>query len=89
MPIPNGELLDTAQAAALLGCHPISLVVWRRENRGPPWLSAPDARVVLYHKQDIIEWLTRHTPPPVNDTQRMMRLRASQAQSRKQRGGAS
>lgn len=63
MPIPQGELLDTLQTAALLGCHPISLVVWRRENRGPPWLSAPDARVILYDKAAVLSWLTKHTPP--------------------------
>jgi hypothetical protein len=75
MPVPTGELLDSKQCAGLLGVHEITLVVWRRENRGPPWLSGPDAKVVLYEKQSILNWLTKHTPQPENDARRMMRLR--------------
>jgi Helix-turn-helix domain len=60
MPIPTGDLLDTKQAAALLGVHEITLVVWRRERRGPPFVTGKDVRLVLYRKADIEKWLEKN-----------------------------
>ena len=77
MPVPTGEFYDSKQCAAELGVHEITLVVWRRENRGPPWLSGPDAKIVLYDKAAVRNWLVQHTPPPPStDMQRMIKLRA-------------
>jgi excisionase family DNA binding protein len=35
--MPNSNLLNTLQAAQLLGCHPDTLRLWRKQGRGPKW----------------------------------------------------
>lgn len=60
---PTGDLLDTKQAAALLGVHELSMVVWRRERRGPKFVRGRDARVVLYRRADIDAWLESSGAP--------------------------
>jgi Helix-turn-helix domain len=64
MPIPTGDLLDTKQAAALLGVHEITLVVWRRERRGPPYVAGKDVRLVLYRRKDLDTWLASNLVKP-------------------------
>jgi len=53
------EFLTTEQAAAALKKHPLTLVVWRRRNVGPPFVRATDVRCVLYKKTDIFAWAER------------------------------
>jgi hypothetical protein len=62
------ELLTTDQAAELLQVHPITLVLWRRENRGPPFIDATDARFIRYLRTDVSAWLeqNRRNTSPAN-----------------------
>jgi len=53
----GAELLTTAQAAQLLQVHPLTLVLWRRQHRGPRYLDAPDARLIRYRRADLFRWL--------------------------------
>jgi hypothetical protein len=64
MPIPTGDLLDTKQAAALLGVHEITMVIWRRERRGPPYAAGKDVRLVLYRRADLDAWLRSNLVKP-------------------------
>lgn len=75
--VPTGNLLDTDQTAVELGVHPITLVVWRREKRGPPYVTGKDVRLVLYRRADLDKWLASNLVQPENDARRMMRLRAN------------
>ena len=33
----RSSLLNTLQTAQLLGCHPDTLRLWRKQGRGPKW----------------------------------------------------
>ena len=60
------ELLTSNQAAELLQVHPITMVLWRRESRGPPFIDATDARFIRYLRTDVSAWLEqnrRNTSP--------------------------
>jgi hypothetical protein len=53
-------------SAELLQVHPITMVLWRRENRGPPFIDATDARFIRYLRTDVSAWLEqnrRNTSP--------------------------
>ena len=61
----DDEVLDTLQAAELLGFKPVTLDIWRSKGAGPPYVKL--GRSVRYHRRTIIQWAmaqTRNAPPP-------------------------
>ena len=58
----TGELVTTAQAAALLGVRPHTLRCWRMRGVGPAYLrfGGPRSRA-LYTRDAIVAWLGEHT----------------------------
>ena len=78
------ELLTTDQAAQLLQVHPITLVLWRRENRGPPFIAATDARFVRYLRTDVSAWLEQNRQNTSPDNASFLPVRKS---SKKSKGG--
>jgi predicted DNA-binding transcriptional regulator AlpA len=54
----SNRLLDTRQAAALLGITPNTLKFWRHKGRGPSFIKLGDAQQagVAYVEADVTEW---------------------------------
>ena len=52
-------LLNTEQAAAMLGYKKITLAVWRTKGKGPPFLKMDPAKAgaVRYRSDDLKAWL--------------------------------
>lgn len=48
-------LLDTGEAAKLLGCTPAALIKFRTERRGPPFVRV--GKLVRYRRADLSRWL--------------------------------
>jgi hypothetical protein len=63
------ELWGSDTLADYLGVHRLTPVIWRRENRGPPFIDASDARFIRYLRKDIWAWLehNRRNGWPEND----------------------
>ena len=51
----DGELLSSAEAAALLGISLRTLRRWRQMREGPPWV--PIGRKIVYRTQALRAWL--------------------------------
>lgn len=51
------DLISTDELSRRLGVHPLTPVIWRRQNRGPKWLAAPDVKLVRYRWGDALSWL--------------------------------
>jgi predicted DNA-binding transcriptional regulator AlpA len=51
----NDSLLDSKEAAKLLGCTEGALALWRRERRGPSFVRL--GRLVRYLQGDLIDWV--------------------------------
>ncbi|MCW2799466.1 MAG: hypothetical protein JWQ70_938 [Aeromicrobium sp.] len=59
----NEPLLTETKAAALLGVTTDDLALWRRQNKGPEWLSI-GRRIIRYEPAAISEWLYNLGHPP-------------------------
>jgi predicted DNA-binding transcriptional regulator AlpA len=57
--LPEGQLLDTIQAARLLNLSRHTLIRWRTAGGGPVYLKL--GRRVLYDPVSIDQWLTDRT----------------------------
>ncbi|WP_081616855.1 MULTISPECIES: helix-turn-helix domain-containing protein [unclassified Thioalkalivibrio] len=57
------ELLSTRQAAEFLHVSPRTLIRWRGERQGPPWVKA--GRKILYRRSDLDLWIDRQRVEPV------------------------
>ena len=59
-PLPEGiaafALLDSTQAALMLGTTPDTLVDWRVDRKGPPYLKLTNG-MVRYQVRDLLAWL--------------------------------
>lgn len=53
-------LLDTAEAARVLGISPATLNTWRSRRLGPRWV-AVSARAVRYQRRALDEFIERQT----------------------------
>jgi hypothetical protein len=54
--VPAGNLLNPAQAAALLGlANPRTLAAWRLRRQGPPYVRV--GAVIRYDRGDLARWL--------------------------------
>lgn len=53
------EVMNTAEAAALVGVKPDTMRLWRKDGFGPRY-SQPNERVVRYLRSDVISWLEEH-----------------------------
>lgn len=51
----NEALLQTKDAAQLLGCTEAALALWRKERRGPAYLKL--GRLVRYTRRDLEDYL--------------------------------
>ena len=61
-----GELvLSSREAAAALHVSPGTLVRWRREKTGPPYVQMGGR--IMYRPSAIQQWLTAHTVTPGED----------------------
>ena len=56
----NEQLLDTRQAARILGCTEAALELWRRKHTGPAYIRL-GCRLVRYAPKDLQHWLTVNT----------------------------
>lgn len=56
-------LLDTRQAAELLGLRPAALAAWRQRGDGPPYIRI-SSRCVRYDPGDLTEWLDERREGP-------------------------
>ena len=54
------QLLDTRQAARILGCTEAALQLWRRKHIGPAYIRL-GCRLVRYAPKDLQRWLTANT----------------------------
>ena len=61
----GGALLDTAAAAAFLGCSPWSLCEWRVTGDGPRFVRV--GRLVRYTPAALAEWIDRNTCNSTSD----------------------
>lgn len=61
--MPQHEILSTSEAASALHVSPRTLIRWRGERAGPPWIKA--GRKILYRRSDIDTWLEAHRVEPV------------------------
>ena len=57
------ELLDTCQAAARYGLAPDTMLSWRKNGKGPPYIKV-GGRTVRYRTVDLEAWLTSQTVIP-------------------------
>ncbi len=55
------ELLNSEQAAQILGIKPQSLAVWRLHGENLPFVKV--GRLVRYRRSDIEKWLEAQTVP--------------------------
>ena len=55
------ELLNSEQAAQILGIKPQSLAVWRLHGENLPFVKV--GRLVRYRRSDIEKWLKAQTVP--------------------------
>jgi hypothetical protein len=53
------EVLNTEEAAAIIGVKADTMRIWRKDAFGPKY-SQPNARVVRYLRKDVIAWLEEH-----------------------------
>jgi predicted DNA-binding transcriptional regulator AlpA len=53
------RLLDSKEAANILGCTQAALVFWRRKESGPNFVRL--GRLVRYRECDLIRWIERQT----------------------------
>lgn len=63
MPIVNTELLDTRQAAKMLGVATITLEKWRRERKHLPFIRVSPS-CVRYKRIDLDQWMELNTVHP-------------------------
>jgi predicted DNA-binding transcriptional regulator AlpA len=59
------KLIDSKEAADLLGCTEAALGLWRKEGRGPSYIRVE--RLVKYREADLIAWIEsrRVQPKPI------------------------
>jgi excisionase family DNA binding protein len=57
--------LSTEQAAELLGVSPATLLKWRVQRRGPPFLKL--GRRVIYSESALRAWADMHAVSPTRD----------------------
>jgi len=50
------QLLDSKEAARILGCTEAGLELWRKEGRGPSYVRL--GRLVRYREADLSTWIT-------------------------------
>jgi hypothetical protein len=50
-------IMSIEECAELLHCHPVSLSLWAKQDRGPPRLTPPGVRKILYSKRQVLDWL--------------------------------
>jgi hypothetical protein len=55
--VESTEILDVKQAARLLTIHPVTLNMWRTQDRGPPYRRLPGSDRIVYHRDELLEWL--------------------------------
>ena len=58
---PN-RLVDTRDAADMLGRHPAVLADWRHQGRGPKYIR--DGRSIRYRIGDLIDYIDENTITP-------------------------
>ena len=56
------ELVNTKEAAKLLGRSPTTLKRWRYEGVGPTWIEISGR--VSYDKKSLLEFIQQHTKKP-------------------------
>jgi predicted DNA-binding transcriptional regulator AlpA len=60
MPLPEAiapfALLDSNQAAQIIGTTPDTLVDWRVDRKGPPFLKLTNG-MVRYQLRDLLAWM--------------------------------
>ena len=49
------SLLDSKEAAKLLGCTEAALALWRKERRGPSFVRV--GRLIRYFQVDLRDWV--------------------------------
>lgn len=59
------NLLNTAELAELLHASKRTVIRWRQERIGPPWVRAGGK--VLYRRSDVDQWLERRRVEPVRE----------------------
>jgi len=52
----NERLLDSKEAATVLGCTQAALALWRKQHRGPTYIRL-GMRLVRYRARDLARWL--------------------------------
>lgn len=62
---PHDYLGDTAETAKYIHKDRRTLIRWRGEGTGPPFIKA--GHHVLYKKEDVDAWLESHRVVPVRD----------------------
>ncbi len=60
-------LLNTKEAAALLGMHPRTLIAWRSNSASGPRFVKMGKRRVAYHPDDLRAWLAQHRRTSTSD----------------------
>jgi predicted DNA-binding transcriptional regulator AlpA len=53
--MPDESLVDTGEAARILGCTKAAVTLWRRERRGPNYVRL--GRLIRYRRSDLFTWI--------------------------------
>jgi hypothetical protein len=53
--VDPGDLLPSDVVAEMLRVKPATLIAWRHENRGPPWIKV--GRMAFYTRRDLSNWI--------------------------------
>lgn len=59
----ESELLDTIEAARVLHVAPRTLIRWRNERTGPPWVRV--GKQIRYRRRSLTKWLDEMEVDPV------------------------
>jgi len=63
------DLLTTDEAAEMLGLAKITLALWRRQKKGPPYIKI-EGTTVRYKLKDLTKWLEKSRVTPVNSNRK-------------------
>jgi len=76
--LTNCEVLTEAETSHLLHVHQLTLTIWRRKGKGPPYVDGGDVKMIRYLRADVMAWLAsqRKLAPAESDGLNMMRKRA-------------